>query len=60
MTKDGTIDIDLVSDKVRKVKLDDTLEIASQIFKRGNLNIAIVGPMEEKEKKAVGSIAEGF
>ncbi|MFH0839614.1 MAG: pitrilysin family protein [Candidatus Omnitrophota bacterium] len=60
VTKDDLIDINLISDNIRKVKLDDTLAIASEIFKRANLNIAIVGPMEEKEKKAINALAEGF
>ena len=60
VTHDEPIDIDVVTDNVRKVKLEDTLALATETFKRENLNIAIVGPIEDKEKKAIEDIAGRF
>ncbi len=60
VTKDEPIDIDRVSDNIKKVKLEDTLKIASEIFKRKNLNIAVVGRTGKPEERAINGIAEGF
>ncbi|MDD5679984.1 MAG: pitrilysin family protein [Candidatus Omnitrophica bacterium] len=60
VTQDEPIDMDAITDNVKKVKLEDTLALAEETFKRKNLNIAIVGPLGDKEKKRIGEIAEGF
>jgi len=60
VTHDEPVDIDVITDNIRKVKLEDTLALAAETFKRENLNIAIVGPIEDKEKKAIGDIAGRF
>ena len=60
VTKDAPIDIDLISYNIKKVKLEDTLKIASEIFRRENLNIAVVGQTGKPEEKTITNIAEGF
>ena len=60
VTQDEPIDIDVVADNIKKVKLEETLALAAEAFRKENLNIAIVGPLEDKEKKAISDIAEGF
>ncbi|MDP3789788.1 MAG: pitrilysin family protein, partial [Candidatus Omnitrophota bacterium] len=60
VTQDEPIDIDVITDNIRKVKLEETLALAAETFNKENLNIAIVGPIEDKEKKAIGDIAGRF
>jgi len=60
VTRDEPIDIDVITDNIKKVKLEETLTLARETFNRKNLNIAIVGPLEDKEKKTISNIAEGF
>jgi predicted Zn-dependent peptidase len=60
VTHDEPVDVDVIADNIRKVKLEDTLALAAETFKRENLNIAIVGPIKDKENKAIGDIAGRF
>ena len=60
VTKDAPIDIDRVSDNIKKVKLEDTLKIASDTFRRENLNIAVVGQAGKLDGRAINGIAKGF
>jgi predicted Zn-dependent peptidase len=60
VTDDKPIDIDVVYDRIKKVKLEETLKLAAETFRKGNLNIAIVGPLEDKSKNAINEIAKGF
>jgi len=36
-------------DKIKKVTLADIMQVASDIFKDENLNLALIGPFKEKE-----------
>lgn len=60
VTRDEPVDIDVITDNIGKVKLEDILGLAADTFKKENLNIAIVGPIEDNEKKAIGDIAGRF
>lgn len=43
-------DPDKVVEEYQKVTKEDIMELAKQIFRPENLNLAIIGPFEEKEK----------
>lgn len=60
VTRDEPVDMDAITDSIRKVRLEDTLALAADTFKRENLNIAIVGPMPDEEKKIIKDLAGRF
>ena len=43
--------------QVKKVKIEDLKRIAETIFRNSNLNLALIGPIEDKDK---GSIEKGI
>lgn len=60
VNEDSPIDIDAVVNNINRVKLEETLELAGGLFRKENLNIAVVGPSGDKEKNAINDIAERF
>jgi len=57
VTGDEPFDINEILSMLEKVTIDDVLHVASRVFKKRNLNIAVIGPTVEKEDKLVRRIA---
>lgn len=60
VTGDEPIDIDKILGLLKKITIEDILQIAKNIFKKENLNIAIVGPADDKEEGSINKIAGGL
>lgn len=46
--------------KVKKVKIEDLKRIAQAIFKNNNLNLALIGPVEDKDKSEIEKTLNNF
>ncbi len=57
VTGDEPVDTEEILKRVRKVTIDDILELAAKTFRRENLNIAVIGPTKDKEKETIKEIA---
>lgn len=55
---DEPIDADEILSKVKKVTRDDIFKLSSEVFKKENLNIAVVGPAGIKEEKIINETAQ--
>jgi predicted Zn-dependent peptidase len=53
IVKDGNYDIDEVIRKIDAVTADMVSELAGRIFKEGNLNMAIVGPIAKRDRARI-------
>lgn len=56
VTGDEPIDIDKVLSRIKEVTMDDILRLSEETFRKENLNIAVIGPTGEEERK-IRSIA---
>ncbi len=48
LTLDKTYSLDSVVEEVRKIKKEDILEVARYLFKVKKINLALIGPLEDK------------
>jgi len=60
VTGDKPVDAGEVLRKIKKVTIDDILKAAAETFTKENLNIAVIGPAKDKDRKIIREIAEGF
>lgn len=60
VTGDGPIDVNKILSAVQDVTIDDVRDSARRVFRKGSLNIAIVGPAVEKESKRIKEITRAF
>lgn len=60
VTGDEPVDTDEILSRIKKVTIDEILKLSSKTFRKENLNIAVVGPTNDKEKKIIKDIAHGF
>ncbi len=60
VTGDKPIDAEEVLQRVRDITIGDILEMAKDIFRPKNLNVAIVGPVRDEDKKAIQQIVQEF
>ena len=56
---DDLVDTTNILSKIKKVTADEILKLSSKVFKKENLNIAVVGPTKDKEKE-IAEIAKGL
>ncbi len=54
------IKLEEVVEKVRKVKIEDIKRIAQEIFTNNNLNLALIGPVEDKDKGQIEETLTDF
>jgi predicted Zn-dependent peptidase len=57
VTGDEPIDINKILNRIREVTMDDILKISGDIFRKDKLNIAVIGPIGDKEKKTIKEMA---
>lgn len=57
VSADGPFDANEILDMIKAVNIDDILRISEHVFKKENLNIAVIGPAADKEKKNIEKIA---
>ena len=60
VTGDEPIDAEEIFRRVKKVRIEDILKLATEIFRKENLNIAVIGPVDNKKKEIIKDIAEGL
>ncbi|NOX96622.1 MAG: insulinase family protein [Nitrospirae bacterium] len=48
--------VEEILEKVNKVTTDDLMRIANRIFTNDNLNLALIGPLKEKEEKEINKV----
>jgi len=60
VTGDRRLEAEKILKEMRAVTIDDILHLAGRIFKKENLNIAVIGPAGDKDKKAIDEMAEGL
>jgi len=53
VTDDEPIDKEEILNRIKKITMDDILKLSAQVFRKENLNIAIIGPTGEKEKEII-------
>ena len=53
-----TIDAEDILSRVKKVMMDDILELSAKTFQKENLNIAVIGPPDDKEKAVIRELAK--
>lgn len=52
--------VEEVIQKIKKVKIEDLKRIAQEIFKNSNLNLALIGPIEDKNKSEIEQTLNDF
>jgi predicted Zn-dependent peptidase len=57
VTADEPMDADEILSKIKKVTSDEILKLSREVFRKENLNIAVVGPAGNKEKRLIDEIA---
>jgi len=55
---DKTYTLDNIIEEINKVKRQDLMRLARQVFRKSGLNLALIGPLKNKEKKLHGYIAK--
>ena len=60
LVNSGTLDIEKIQNRIKKLSVDDILKISSDTFRRENLNIAVIGPVQGREKEIIEEMAERF
>jgi len=48
--------VEEILEKVNRVTADDLMRIANRIFTNDNLNLALIGPLKEKEEKEINKV----
>ena len=60
VTGDEPIDANEILRLIRKVTMDDIMRLSSNTFKKDNINIALIGPKEHREKETIHEIVQGL
>lgn len=55
-TLDKTYALEEIIKEVERVKREDLREVSQKIFNEDNLNLALIGPVKDKEKKIYGQL----
>lgn len=60
VTGDEPIDVNKILSMINKATIDDVLRLSSKVFRKENLNIAVIGPTAEKEKENITELAHSL
>lgn len=54
------VTIEEVIQKINQVRIEDILRLARDIFRNNNLNLALIGPVEDKDKREIEKTLTSF